>query len=231
VRNVLQSLEESQRSLEEAQTRLALKNKELDSLRVQLRQAQSRPKAPGPAMAQERLALRETENAALAPALGTAEASADGVAADGNSMPFLPPAAARELAGRWKGGLSTSLTGALDQAYRLGDYVGRAQQIVTILVGQGRATPQVQEAMRRVDWETVQANAPLAARAVANALQAMREQLAPPPTEPQGEAAPDEGSASASGDALPGSAILPPSDNNLRHQPEEVLRKEGGMHA
>lgn len=38
---------------------------------------------------------------------------------------------------------------------RLGDYFTRAQQLITLLVGQDRMNKQVKEAMRRVDWETV----------------------------------------------------------------------------
>ncbi len=45
---------------------------------------------------------------------------------------------------------------SLQKLYRLADYMARSQQLVTMLVGQNRATPQVKEAMRRVDWETVQ---------------------------------------------------------------------------
>jgi hypothetical protein len=45
----------------------------------------------------------------------------------------------------------------LAQIYRLNDYMSRAQQLVTLLVAQGRQTPQVQEAMRRVDWQVIQA--------------------------------------------------------------------------
>lgn len=38
---------------------------------------------------------------------------------------------------------------------RLNDYMVRAQQLIVMLVGQGRQDRQVQEAMRRVDWEYV----------------------------------------------------------------------------
>lgn len=41
------------------------------------------------------------------------------------------------------------------QFMRLIDYQTRAQQLVTLLVGQDRMNKQVQEAMRRVDWEFV----------------------------------------------------------------------------
>jgi hypothetical protein len=44
---------------------------------------------------------------------------------------------------------------------RLGDYMVRAQQLVTMLVAQGRLTPQVKEAMRRVDWDRVQKQFPM----------------------------------------------------------------------
>ena len=40
----------------------------------------------------------------------------------------------------------------------LSDYLVRAQQLVTLLVGQGRQDRQVKEAMRRVDWVHVQSH-------------------------------------------------------------------------
>ncbi len=43
---------------------------------------------------------------------------------------------------------------------RLSDYLVRAQQLITILVGQDRTSPQVKEAMRRMDWEQIQKNYP-----------------------------------------------------------------------
>jgi hypothetical protein len=56
----------------------------------------------------------------------------------------------------------------LHDLYRLGDYIARGQQLITLLIGQGRQTPQVKEAMRRVDWEFVAVEGPqLVRRAVA----------------------------------------------------------------
>ncbi len=43
---------------------------------------------------------------------------------------------------------------------KLSDYLVRAQQLITILVGQERTSPQVKEAMRRMDWEHIQKNYP-----------------------------------------------------------------------
>lgn len=43
-----------------------------------------------------------------------------------------------------------------NQFYRIYDYFIRSQQLVTLLVGQGRADRQVKQAMQRVDWELVQ---------------------------------------------------------------------------
>jgi hypothetical protein len=54
----------------------------------------------------------------------------------------------------------TFLPATLHDLYRLGDYIARGQQLITLLVAQGRQTPQVQEAMRRVDWEFVSAEGP-----------------------------------------------------------------------
>jgi len=48
----------------------------------------------------------------------------------------------------------------LHDIYRLGDYFARGQQLITLLIAQGRQTPQVREAMRRVDWDYVSKEAP-----------------------------------------------------------------------
>lgn len=43
---------------------------------------------------------------------------------------------------------------------RMHDYMVRAQQLITMLVAQGKMTPAVKEAMRRVDWEHVKTQYP-----------------------------------------------------------------------
>ncbi len=50
--------------------------------------------------------------------------------------------------------------GSRNDFYRLQDYFTRAQQLITLLIGQGRADTQVREAMKRVDWERVQSDYP-----------------------------------------------------------------------
>jgi signal transduction histidine kinase len=47
-----------------------------------------------------------------------------------------------------------------EQVMRLSDYMGRSQQLITLLVGQGRKDKQISEAMRRMDWEQIQENYP-----------------------------------------------------------------------
>ncbi len=66
---------------------------------------------------------------------------------------------------------------ALHELYRLGDYFARGQQLVTLLIAQGRETPQVREAMRRVDWPFVCENAPGAIRDAISQLQAAQTHL------------------------------------------------------
>jgi hypothetical protein len=63
----------------------------------------------------------------------------------------------------------------LHEIYRLGDYVARGQQLITLLIGQGRQTPQVQEAMRRVDWDRVAVDGPQMVRNAVAQLQALQE--------------------------------------------------------
>lgn len=57
-----------------------------------------------------------------------------------------------ELASSIAHEINNPLTYVTSNLSRLNDYIVRAQQLVTILVGQDRETPQVKEAMRRMDW-------------------------------------------------------------------------------
>lgn len=66
-----------------------------------------------------------------------------------------------------------ALRDSLDRLYRLNDYWGRSQQLITLLVGQGRASPQVQEAMRRVDWTRISQEAPETVKQAISSLQTM----------------------------------------------------------
>lgn len=53
---------------------------------------------------------------------------------------------------------------------RLSDYLVRSQQLVTLLVGQDRMNKQVQEAMRRVDWDYVKSQSNHVAQEVVDLL-------------------------------------------------------------
>ncbi len=53
---------------------------------------------------------------------------------------------------------------------RLSDYLVRSQQLVTLLIGQDRLNKQVQEAMRRVDWDYVKSQSNHVAQDVADLL-------------------------------------------------------------
>ncbi len=53
---------------------------------------------------------------------------------------------------------------------KLSDYLVRSQQLVTLLIGQDRMTKQVQEAMRRVDWDYVKSQSNYVAQDVADLL-------------------------------------------------------------
>lgn len=65
----------------------------------------------------------------------------------------------------------------LSEIYRLGDYLARGHQLITLLVGQGLKTPQVQEAMRRVDWSHVVVEGPQTVKRVVHGLQSVQEAL------------------------------------------------------
>lgn len=81
-------------------------------------------------------------------------------------------------AGTMPGDLSReTVATALHELYRLGDYFARGQQLVTLLIAQGRETPQVREALRRVDWPFVCESAPAAIRMAIGQLQAAQSHL------------------------------------------------------
>lgn len=52
--------------------------------------------------------------------------------------------------------LNKRLASFQNQICKLQDYFTRSQQLITLLVAQGRMNPQVREAMKRVGWEQVQ---------------------------------------------------------------------------
>jgi hypothetical protein len=56
------------------------------------------------------------------------------------------------------------------QLMKLTDYLVRSQQLVTLLVGQDRMNRQVQEAMRRVDWEYIKLQSSPVAQEIADLL-------------------------------------------------------------
>ena len=125
VRNILLSLEMSQKDLEEMKRALHGKDQEIERLR----------REAGPTLRQS---------------LGAQKSS---------------PAAIEKL------------DSSLHELFRLGDYIARAQQLITLLVGQGRQTPQVTEAMRRVDWDHVSIAGPQLVRALVSEIQNLKEDL------------------------------------------------------
>lgn len=58
--------------------------------------------------------------------------------------------------------INSPISYVMSNVRRLQDYLVRAQQLITLLVGQGRMDPQVQRAMQKVDWEYVKAEYPVA---------------------------------------------------------------------
>lgn len=67
-------------------------------------------------------------------------------------------------------GMRTYLTRARGHMMRLSDYLVRSQQLVTLLIGQDRLDRQVQEAMRRVDWDYVKSQSSQVAQETADLL-------------------------------------------------------------
>lgn len=65
-----------------------------------------------------------------------------------------------ELASSIAHEINNPLAYVMSNMMRINDYFIRAQQLITILIGQDRLTPPVQEAMRRTDWSLVQKDFP-----------------------------------------------------------------------
>jgi hypothetical protein len=74
-------------------------------------------------------------------------------------------------------GLRTYLTRARGHMMRLSDYLVRSQQLVTLLIGQDRLDRQVQEAMKRVDWDYVKAQSTQVAQETADLLTQFEQDL------------------------------------------------------
>lgn len=74
-------------------------------------------------------------------------------------------------------GLRTDLARARGHMMRLSDYLVRSQQLVTLLVGQDRLNRQVQEAMRRVDWDYVKTQSSQVAQETADLLTHFEQEL------------------------------------------------------
>lgn len=79
-----------------------------------------------------------------------------------------------EVARGLKQEVAPPLAQLLNELYRIGDYMARGQQMVTLLIGQGRGTSQVQEAMRRVDWSYVASEGPQVLKRAVETLQGIQ---------------------------------------------------------
>lgn len=74
-------------------------------------------------------------------------------------------------------GMRTHLVRARGQMMRMSDYLVRSQQLVTLLIGQNRLDRQVQEAMRRVDWDYVKSQSSQVAQDTADLLTHFEQEL------------------------------------------------------
>ena len=74
-------------------------------------------------------------------------------------------------------GLRTYLVRARGHMMRMSDYLVRSQQLVTLLIGQDRMDRQVQEAMRRVDWDYVKTQSSQVAQETADLLTHFEKEL------------------------------------------------------
>jgi hypothetical protein len=74
-------------------------------------------------------------------------------------------------------GMRAHIVRARGHMMRLSDYLVRSQQLVTLLIGQDRLDRQVQEAMRRVDWDYVKAQSAQVAQETADLLTQFEREL------------------------------------------------------
>ena len=74
-------------------------------------------------------------------------------------------------------GLRAHLVRARGHMMRMSDYLVRSQQLVTLLIGQDRLTRQVQEAMKRVDWDYVKTQSSQVAQETADLLTQFEREL------------------------------------------------------
>ncbi len=74
-------------------------------------------------------------------------------------------------------GMRAHLVRARGHMMRMSDYLVRSQQLVTLLIGQDRMDRQVQEAMRRVDWDYVKAQSSQVAQETADLLTQFEKEL------------------------------------------------------
>jgi hypothetical protein len=146
VRNILINLEQSQSELDEMKRQVLAKDQEIERLKAQLDvKAGAAADARGPVAVDPTLLKLAEFSTSLQPNNGMGQA------------------------------LGEPLSYVLNELYRLGDYIARGQQLITLLIGQHRATTQVREAMRRVDWEHVAEESPRVVKRVVQTLQDVQE--------------------------------------------------------
>lgn len=114
------------------------------------------------------LASRELELKALKSAAVQAVPRASGKAQTSQQSWFA-------LAQGLKAEVTQPAQAVLNDVFRLSDYLARAQQLVTLLVAQGRQSAQVTEAMRRVDWDFVKTETPVVVKQAAAGVRRIQE--------------------------------------------------------
>ena len=145
VQNILVNLETTQKKLEEMNRELMEKDREIMELKAKLNDNLARPTTVN-----DGASAIEVKNSI------------------GLGSEF------QQLIGGLETEISRPLLATLNNLYRVGDYMARGQQLVTLLIGQGRNTPQVQEAMRRVDWNIVLTEGPSLVKRTIHELQELK---------------------------------------------------------
>ena len=161
VRNILMNLESSQKELEAAKKALLEKDEEIakfkqDHLALESHRSRLAYKEAGHGKTDQ---ISNQSNVAVADQIAsevTGQLSGAFSATGETLVSVLARGVGDELARPSSSGLT--------ELYRVADYLARGQQLITLLIGQGRQTPQIQEAMRRVDWNYVTVEGPAAVK-------------------------------------------------------------------
>jgi hypothetical protein len=167
VRNILHNLENSQKQIEQMKRDLMERDEEVRLLRIQVAEENRRatqliPMSSSAGLSTSQLpGSTERMNQELGKTSDHSAGPFSGHSSGHSSGPLSGPSGVQPdgLISDQKPN-QAQIKALLEKLYRLNDYWARGNQLITLLIGQGRASPQVKEAMRRLDWTHIETTAP-----------------------------------------------------------------------